>query len=114
MACEMDKEAIFSPFGIYHSQHCCHFLIVWFRIITATIQTDIGEGRNTRDKEGASHADHRQERHAPSIRQLSRIDTQYNKPWSLTGCCVCFAKNKSTRTKFKCPECNMGMCAISQ
>jgi hypothetical protein len=24
----------------------------------------------------------RQERHAPSIRQLSRIDTQYNKHWS--------------------------------
>jgi len=25
----------------------------------------------------------RQERHAPSIIQLSRIDTQYNKHWSL-------------------------------
>jgi len=55
----MDKKAIFPPFGIYHSQHCYHSCLVWFKIITTTIQTDVGEGRNTRDREGASNADHK-------------------------------------------------------
>lgn len=31
----------------------------------------------------------RQERHAPSFRQLSRIDTRYNKHWSLKLVAVC-------------------------
>jgi len=66
----MDKEAIFPPFGIYHSQHCCHSRLVWFKIMTVIIQTD-GEGRNTRDREGASNADHKA-RKTCSIRQTTK------------------------------------------
>jgi len=28
------------------------------------------------------------------------------------GCHACSAKNKATRMKFKCPECNIGLCAL--
>jgi hypothetical protein len=42
----MKKEDIFTPSGIYHSQQLYHSRLLWFEIITPTIQA--GEGPNTR------------------------------------------------------------------
>jgi hypothetical protein len=43
MALKMDKEAIFPPSGIYHSQQRYHSCLLWMKMITLTIQTDIAE-----------------------------------------------------------------------
>jgi hypothetical protein len=57
-----------------------------------------------------------QGRHIPSVNQLMRLDIRHrhNIYWPLEGrrirCCVCFTGNKKTRTKFKCPDCSMGLC----
>ena len=57
----------------------------------------------------------RQERQAPSISQLNRLDTRHKEHWPLegkrTGCCACSAINKATRMKYECTECNVGLCA---
>jgi len=50
----MDKEAIFPSSGPYHTQQLYNSHPLWFKIITPTIHTDIGEGPNTTDKKGAS------------------------------------------------------------
>lgn len=63
----MDKEAILPSFGPYYSQQLYHSHLLWFKIITPTIQTDIGEGPSTRGKKGALTSDQRQRRQAPSV-----------------------------------------------
>jgi len=57
----------------------------------------------------------KQGRPAPSTIQLKRLDTNHNRHWLMQlkriWHCVCSAKNKETRTKFKCRECNISLCA---
>jgi hypothetical protein len=38
----MDKEDIFPPTGLYHSQQFYCSCLLWFKIITPSIQTDFG------------------------------------------------------------------------
>jgi hypothetical protein len=65
----MKKEDIFTPSGIYHSQQLHHSLLLWFEIITPTIQA--GEGSNTM---GRGCIDLRpQERQAPAISKLKNL-----------------------------------------
>jgi len=54
MDLEMDKEAVLPSSEPYHSQQLYHSHLLWFKIITPTIQTDIGVGPNTRVRKGAS------------------------------------------------------------
>jgi len=49
----LDNEAILPSSGPYHSQQLYHSSLLWFKIITPTIQDDIGEGPYTRKKNGA-------------------------------------------------------------
>ena len=67
-----------------------------------------GMGRMTRTQAT------RQERQVWSTSQLKKLDKWHNKYWLLEGkrigCCMCSAINKVPRMKFKCPECNMGLC----
>ena len=57
----------------------------------------------------------RQGREAPSMNQLKRLDTRHNRHWLKQGkriqSRVCSAKNKETRMKFKCRDCNKELCA---
>ena len=53
---DLHKEAIFTPPGIYHSQECHHFLLLWLKIFTPTIQTDVDEGQNAQDWKGTSNS----------------------------------------------------------
>jgi len=55
----VDKEAILPSCGPYHSS------LLWFKIITLTIQTDTGEGRNTRGRKGASTSARRMKKTSP-------------------------------------------------
>jgi len=48
----MDKEDLLPSSGPYHSQQHYHSCLFWFKIVTLTIQTAIGEGPNTRGEEG--------------------------------------------------------------
>ena len=53
----MDIGAIL-PYSVpYHSQQLYHSCLLWFEIIMLTIQTDIGEGPNTRGGKGALTSD---------------------------------------------------------
>jgi hypothetical protein len=49
----MGKEAIFPPSGPYYTQQLYNSHLLWFKIITLTIQTDTGEGPNKISKKGA-------------------------------------------------------------
>ena len=112
VAFKMDKETVFPPFGIYHSKQCYHSRLLWFKIITVSIQTDIAEKPNTRYKEDASNTDHRSGKTSPFHQTTKQTWHRLQQTLVLEiGCCACFAKNKATRTKFKCPECSMGLCA---
>jgi len=57
----------------------------------------------------------RDRRQARFKSQLKRLDSRHNRHWltqfKRIKCCVCYAKNKETRTKHKCWECNIGLCA---
>ena len=78
-AFEMDKEAIFPPSGIYHSNtvviltSCGSKLSHWlFRVmVMSDLILETGRVPRTRIT--------RQERQSPSISQLNRLDTRYNK-----------------------------------
>jgi hypothetical protein len=59
MDLEMDKEAILPSSGPNHPQQLYHSHLSWFKIITPTIQTDIGEGPSIRDRKGASTSYHK-------------------------------------------------------
>jgi hypothetical protein len=51
----LHKEATFPPSGIYQSQECCHSRLLWHKMFTLTIQTDVVKGHNTRDWKGVSN-----------------------------------------------------------
>jgi hypothetical protein len=53
------QSSSFLPFGFYHYQHFHHSHLLWFKIITLTIQTDISETPNTRCRNGSSNSDHK-------------------------------------------------------
>jgi len=61
----MDKEAIFPLSGPYHTQQLYNSHLLWFKIITSTIHTDIGEGPNTRGKKGALTSGHKTNKTSP-------------------------------------------------
>jgi len=72
MDLEMDKEDLLS--GPYHSQQHYHSCLMWFKIVTLTIRTVIGEGPNTRGGGRVPQSQiARQRRQAPSVRQLKRL-----------------------------------------
>jgi len=59
-------------------------------------------------------SDHKTKKTSPSMSQLKRLDSSHNRHW-LFQCKriwqhVCSAKNKETK-KYKCRECNIGLCA---
>jgi hypothetical protein len=58
MALEMDKEALSSPSGIHHFQKHYESYLLWLKIITLTIQVDISEGLNTKDRESTTNSGH--------------------------------------------------------
>jgi hypothetical protein len=45
---DLHKEAVSPCFGIYHSQERYHSHLLWLKIFTPIVQTDVGEGHNTR------------------------------------------------------------------
>ena len=97
----------------YHSQQLYHSRLLWFNIITLTIQTDTGEGLNRRGGKGALTSDHKTRKTSP-IREPSKQiwhKTHWLMQCKRIWCHVCSAKNKETRTKFKCWECNIRLCA---
>jgi hypothetical protein len=55
----VDKEAILPSSGPYHS------CLLWFKIITPTIQTDIGEGPITRGGKGVLTSNRKSEKTSP-------------------------------------------------
>ena len=61
----MDKEAILPTYGPCHFQQLYHSCLLCFKIITLTLQTDIGEGLNTRGGNGASISDCKMKKTGP-------------------------------------------------
>jgi hypothetical protein len=59
MDLEMDKEAILPSSGPYHSH------LLWFRIITLSVQTDVAEGSNARSRKGALTSDCKTKKSSP-------------------------------------------------
>lgn len=108
------KKLFFNLWDLNHSQHCYHFHLLCFKIITQTVQTDV-EWPNTRGGKVASAWDHITTKTSPIHSLLKRLDIRCSKRWPFewksSHCCVCSAKNKETRTNFKCLECNVGFCA---
>jgi hypothetical protein len=114
-AFEMDKEAIFPPSGIYHFNtvvilsSCGSELSHWLFRVMFMSDLILETGRVPRTRTTS------QERQSPSISQLNRLDTRYIKHWPLewktTGSCAYSPINKTTRLKFRCLECNIGLCA---
>jgi len=72
MDLEMEKEAIFPPSRPYHTQQLYNSHLLWFKIITLTIQTDISEGPNTRGKKGASTSDCKTNKTGPIHKSTSK------------------------------------------
>ena len=107
----MGKTVIFPPSRIYNFQKCYHSCHSYFKIITLTAQTNVSGRPNTRQAKRASKSDHGQE-------QLNRFDINHNKHWPLEGtriwCCTFPPPHpqKNKQEKYKCLECNMGLCAI--
>jgi hypothetical protein len=95
MVLNMDREAIFPPSGIYRSQQCYHSCLLWFRIITPTIQTAV-----VRDiiQEMRKVPQTQTTRQAPFLSKLNRLYTRYNQQQPMggkrTGCHMCSAINK--------------------
>jgi len=56
----------------------------------------------------------RQRRRTPSMIQLKRLDSRHSRHWLMQckriQCHVCSARNKETRTKYRCQECNKVVC----
>ena len=61
----MDKEVVLPSSGPYHSQQHYHSHLLWFKIITSAIQTDIGGGPNTRGRKGALTSDCKTKKTSP-------------------------------------------------
>jgi hypothetical protein len=65
MDLKMDEEAILPTLGPYHPQQLYHSDLLWFKIITPTIETDIVEGTTTRGRKGALNSDHKTRKTSP-------------------------------------------------
>ena len=61
----MDKEDIFTSSGPYRSQQLYHSHFLWFKIITLTFQTDIGEDPSTSGRKDASTTNHKTKKTSP-------------------------------------------------
>jgi hypothetical protein len=83
MGLKMDKEAICPPSGPCHSKQNYHSCFLLSKTITWTLQTDIGQGPNTRGGEMPGPETTREGRHAMSTKQLKRV----NKDMTNTGLC---------------------------
>jgi hypothetical protein len=108
------KKLFFHLWDLNHSQQCYHSHLLCFKIITKTFQTD-DEGPNRRGGKVASTWDDTTTKASPICSLLKRLDVRRSEHWpferKISHCCVCSTKNKGTRTKFKCSECNVGLCA---
>ena len=62
----MSEEAILTSSGPYHSQQRYNSCLLWFKIITLTIQTDIGEGPNIRGGKGALTSGYKPKKTSPT------------------------------------------------
>lgn len=78
MTLKMGKEVIFLPSRIYHFQKCYNSRHSYFKIITLTIQTNVGERSNTRQGKHASNSNHGWE-------QLNRLDIKHEQHCPLEG-----------------------------
>lgn len=112
----MDKEATLPSYGPYHSQQHYQSCLLRFKVLTMMIQTAVVEDLiQEAERVSQSHST-RRIRQASSMSQIQRLDSRHNRHW-LTQCrriwCLVYsAKNKETRTKYKCRKCNIGSCAI--
>jgi hypothetical protein len=71
----VDKEAILLSSGPYHSH------LLWFKIITPTIQTDIGEGPIARGGKGALTSNCKSEKANPIHEVTKILDARHNGHW---------------------------------
>jgi len=62
----MSEKATLPSSGPYHFQQLYNSCLLWFKIITLTIQTDTGEGPNTRDRKGALTSDYKPKKTSPT------------------------------------------------
>jgi hypothetical protein len=111
----MFKEALLPAYGPYHFQQLYQSCLLCLKIITLTIRTDIGQGLNTRGGKGASTSDHKVKKTSP-INEPNIDLTQDTTDTGLMQCkriwCrLCCARNKETRTTYKCQKCNVRLCA---
>jgi hypothetical protein len=77
-----------------------------------TVQTDIGEGPNTRDGKDASNSDHKTRKTSPlhqPNKRLHKTQPTLALERKRIGCHVCFAENKIKRMQFKCAERNVAL-----
>ena len=109
------QKAILPFSGPYHFQQLYHSHLLWLKIITLSLQTDISERSNRRGRKGASTSDCKTKRQALTTSQLKRLDLRHNRHWLMqckrTRCHACSTKHK-TRTKYKYSECNIGLCSL--
>ena len=74
-----NNKAVLPSYVPYHFQHLYHSCILWFKITTPIIQTDIGEGPNTRGGKGASTSDSKSKKtspiHEPNTKTQDTTDT---------------------------------------
>jgi hypothetical protein len=77
--------------------------------ITPVIQTDIGEGPNTRGRNGALTSEHKVRKTSPIHEPPKQTWHNKHRPTQCKRiqCHVCSPKNKATTMKFKCLECNV-------
>jgi hypothetical protein len=59
------KKLFFQLMDLNHFQQRYHFYLLYFKIITLTVRTDIGHGLNTRGGKGASTADRKMKKTSP-------------------------------------------------
>ena len=104
-----------SKYGPYHFQQLYHSCLSCFKIITLTVQTDIGEGLNTRGGKGALTSDRKMKKTSLINEPNTRLDSRHSRHWLVQckriQCHLCSARNKETRTTYKSRECNIGFCA---
>jgi hypothetical protein len=65
MDLETDREAILPTYGPYHFQQLYHSCLLCFKIITLTIQTDIGQELSTKGGTGATTSDRKMKKTSP-------------------------------------------------
>jgi hypothetical protein len=69
------------------------------------------DDRETRVGEHNSHGVEKK-RNVNILNNILLLPAEGNLGGKRIGCHACSAKSKATRMKFKCPECNIGLCAL--